>query len=308
MSLPGLLMAVLLGLAQDAAALPELHLTRLLDVEGPVLDVGLADVTGDGRSDVVLLRLEAVELYQFEENRPELSVRYRLDHLPQERIRTRDPRGRLTVADFNRDGRAEIFYRSFQRRPGEILAWTGSELRPVRRFERVPLCVVRMAGRPLILFGQPEAGTNYFQPRPELCDINEPRGRRIEITAAFWDLRCLQPEGAEAPWMLWVDREARLHRGETDEPLADVESGMGMAPADLDGDGQPEYVLSDPVWPGAADALVVRFSTERQWSSRDIPGSIRAVSAEDGKAGASRVLVLSCELAADRCRVFLLER
>ncbi len=311
MSLVGYLGMIALGLAQALPGAPgaELHLGRLLELDGVVLDVGMGDVTGDGRSDLVLLRHDAVELYQFEENGPELSVRYGLSHLPQERIRTRDARGRLVVEDFNRDGRAEIFYRVFHRRPGEVLSWTGSDLRAVRNFERVPLCVIRMAGRPLVLFGQAEPGTNYFMPAPELCDINEPHGRSVEITSAFWDLRCLQPEGAEAPWMLWVDRQARLHRGESDEPLEpELLSGVAMTPADLDGDGQPEYVLSDAVWPGQADAVRVHFAPESSWNSRDMVGSIRAMASEGGRRGASRVVLLSCERAVERCRVYLLER
>lgn len=307
MNLAGVLGAIALGLA--AAPSGEAHLGRLLELDGVVLDVGMGDVTGDGRADLVLLRIDSVELYQFEANQLELSVRYPLSHLPQERIRTRDVRGRLVIADFNRDGRAEIFYRVLNRRPGEILSWTGTELRSVRNIERVPLCVFRMAGRPLVLFGQVEPGANYFLPSPELCDINEPHGRPIDISAAFWDLRCLQPEGAEAPWVLWVDREARLHRGESEEPLEpELRSGVGMTPADLDGDGQPEYVLSDPVWPGQADSVRVHSAPESTWSSRDIAGSILAMAAEGGRRGASRVLLLSCDRAVDRCWVYLLER
>ena len=309
MNLVRYLGAIALGQVLSGAPSGELHLTRLLELDGVVLDVGMGDVTGDGRSDVVLLRLDAVELYQFEDSQAELSVRYRLSHLPQERIRTREARGRLVVEDFNRDGRAEIFYRVLHRRPGEVLAWTGTDLRAVRNIERVPLCVIRMASRPLVLFGQAEPGTNYFMPAPDLCDINEPHGRSVEITSPFWDLRCLQPEGAEAPWMLWVDRQARLHRGESDEPLEpELLSGVGMTPADLDGDGQPEYVLSAPVWPGQADAVRVHITPESSWTSRDIVGSIRAMAAEGGRRGAARVLLLSCERAAERCRIYLLER
>jgi len=300
---------VTLAQALAASSSAPLHLGRLLELDGGVLDVGLGDVTGDGRSDVVLLRTDAVELYELPEEGIELAVRYRLDHLPQERIRTRDPRGRMVVADFNRDGRAEIFFRVFHRRPGEVLAWTGADLCSIRRFEGVPLCVLRMAGRPLVLFGRAEPGTNLLGPAPQLCDINEPSGRPLDISSTFWDLRCHQPEGSEAPWMLWVDREARLHRGESDAPLEpELFSGMAMTPADVDGDGQPEYVLSEPAWPGEPDAVRVWYAPDRVWTASNGLTSLRAASVEQGRAGASRVMLLSCDGAPERCRVHLLER
>lgn len=302
--------SLLLGKSRAPPALGSWHLDEVLYLPDRVLDLGLGDLDGDGIAELVLLFDEAIEVYGFENAKPRRLARYGLDQVPREPIRGRDPAGSLLVVDFNRDGRYEVFYRHFNRRWGEVLTWNGARLVPVRRLGKVPLCQFRLGGRPVVLYGQPQPGTNQYQPEVELADMNASAGQVHALARPFVTLRCFQHLDA-APWIVVVDSAGDLVRlGNDWRPESTLRGvGAGAGVMDLDLDGLPDLVLSEPAWPGEPDGLRVVSKGEVVWRSGDVVGGVLAVAAGDMRStGKVEAVLAAVEASGRSSRVYLLGR
>jgi hypothetical protein len=211
------------------------------------------------------------------------------------------------VVDFNSDGRAEVFYKLFNKRFGEVLLWTGARMRSLRKLERIPLCVFRKNKRAKVVYGIPQPGTNHFKPEIELADINRATGRKIDLPYSLSALRCWQSKEEETPWIVAVDRQGRMLRLDQGWKVRQLpwDAGAGFGVTDFDSDGQPELVLSEPVWPGEPDSVRVIESSEVVWQTREVLGGVTAVAS--GAIGDTfKAIVLAAEPSASR--IYLVER
>jgi hypothetical protein len=302
--------AVLMGTARAPPALGRWNLAELLSVPGRILDVGLGELDGRPGLELAVLLDAAIEVYTIGERGPRRLVRHSLADLPAARTRTRDPAGSLLVVDFNRDGRFEIFYKHFNHSHGQVLRFTGVKLVPIRELEAVPLCVLQLAGRPTILSGRIDAGTNRYRPELELIDINASSGERVDLGTPLQSVRCWQPPD-RPPVAAAVDIEGRLQRLNAEWQVTDrmTGSGAGAAPVDLDLDGRPELVLSESVWPGEPDGLRVFAGEELVWRTEQVVGNIVAVAGSPPLAEEKPLAaVATVESSEGPSRVYLLGR
>lgn len=283
----------------------------VLVVPRHVLDVGIGDLDGDGEQELILLHELGLEAYSLRENPPRRLTVYDFSHIPQAEYRLRDPQGSLVVFDFNADGRSELFIRILDRRFSEILSWSGERLVSLREIDQVALCVYRQAGRPMIVYGEPEAGTNRFLAKLEIADVNQSVGRKLNLPRPFYDLRCIQTNNKDAPWISFVDDEGnyyQIHDGS--EPRVVLRGvGDGFDLADLDGDGHHELIVSDAVWPGQPDRIRVFSDQEVIWEIKDIPGSVVAIAGqaiEDNNN--NRVVVVVLDPSETISKIYLLQK
>ncbi|HOX46783.1 MAG TPA: hypothetical protein PK668_24515 [Myxococcota bacterium] len=305
---------LLLGLTRAPPPLGSWHLEEVLVVPRRILDAGLGDLDGVSGGELVVLYEDALEVFSLQTGRARRLTTYGLGGVPAEPVRTRDPSGSLVVVDFNRDGRYEVLFKLFGRRWGELLTWSGAKLVPIRRLARLPLCLVQLERRPTLLTAVPEAGTNRLAPELELADINSEAGRALTLPGPFVALRCHQAEDGSLTIALVDGARAvqRLSLGGQLEPVT-ADAGAGMALVDLDMDGDPESVLSEPVWPGEPDGVrvlaSVRGGGQPLWRSRDIIGSIVAISGGDPRGdGKQQAVLVSVEPGGQASRVYLLGR
>jgi hypothetical protein len=302
---------LLLGKSRAPPPLGKWRLQELLYVKDRILDVGMGDLDGQVGAELVLLYEEAIEIYTLREDQPRRLIRHKLGHLPEAKIRSRDPAGNLLVVDFNRDGQSEIFYKQFGRRVGEILSWSGSRLRSIRKMTRVPLCVYRKGRRAQVIYGTSEPGTNHYSRDIEVADINQSTGKKVTMPGSFSTFRCWQSKSGGAPWIVMVDLKGRLQRLDTEwnaqQIQLDVGAGAGLI--DLDGDGGPELVLSDPVWPGEPDGVRVISRSDLIWQTGEIVGGVVAVAGGDLEGlGKYQAVLVAVEPGDSASRIYLMGR
>jgi len=306
---------LLLGKSRAPPPLKSWHLSELLYVPRRVLDLGFGDLDGDQNSELVLLYSDAIEVYSLKDiaagGPPRRLATHSLAHLPEAEVRVRDPVGSLVVADFNSDGRFEVFYKLFNRRVGEILSWGGSDLRPIRQLKKVPLCVYRYNKRARILYAEPDPGTNHYLSQVEVADINRSSGTTYSLPGAFLTLRCWQSAPQQAPWMVAVDRAGQVFRLDAAFKARQLQerAGAGSAVVDLEGDAGAELVLSDLVWPGEADGLRVVAKNEVLWQTREVVGNVVAVAGGVFRIGGpTQALLAAVEPGESASRIYLLGR
>ena len=302
---------ILLGKSRISVAPDHWRLREVLFVHGTVLDLGVGNLDGEGPAELVVLFSDKIEVYTWAAGKPRRLLARDLSRLPEAGVRVRDPVGSLVVADFNADGRAEIFYRLFNLNQGEILSLTGTSLRSVRSLKKVPLCVFRSRQRAQILFGLPDPGTNRYLPQLELTDINRSSGSLFELPSTFVTLRCWQSTNQKTLRSVVVDSQSNLSSlGPAFQPQvlqADVGAGSGLA--DLDGDQEPEWVLSDSVWPGEQDSIRVLSAGELQWQTQEVQGSVVAISGGDWiGAGKQQAVIAATGQQETGSRIYLLQK
>jgi hypothetical protein len=306
---------LLLGKSRAPPPLKSWHLSELLYVPRRVLDLGFGDLDGDENSELVLLYRDAIEVYSLKDiaagGPPRRLTTHGLAHLPEAKVRVRDQVGSLVVADFNSDGRSEVFYKLFDRRVGQVLTWRGNDLRPIRQLEKVPLCVYRHKKRARILYGQPDPGTNHYLSQVEVADINRSSGTTHTLPGAFLTLRCWQSSPEQAPWVVVVDRMGRMSRlnAAFKARLLQERVGAGAGVVNLDRDAAPELVVSDQVWPGEADGIRVIAHKEVLWQTREVVGNVVAVAGGVFRAGGqTQALLAAVEPGESASRIYLLGR
>jgi len=287
---------LLLGKSRAPPPLAGWNMREFLYLPRRVLDAGVGELDKKPGVEIAVLYDDAIEVFTMRGGNPERLTTYSVGRLPEAEIKTRDPTGSLLVADFNRDGQSEIFYKLFNRRYGQILALSNSGMWELRKLDRVPLCVLRRFKRAKILYGIPEPGTNKFTASVELVDINKSSGRHFELPGPFSSLRCWQPEDGGPAWIVISDLEGKIYRlqynGEVDLLLDS--SGAESCAVDLNRDGGMEIVASDQVWPGEDDSVRVFVGSEIAWQSRNLIGSVVAIAPGrlDAEAGVQALLVV----------------
>lgn len=114
------------------------------------IGLALADTTGDGLSETVLIGKNRVAVYRFHEGRfAALADIARPGHLKQVWV---------DAADINGNGRAEIFVSTVNANGGKmesfVLEWNGKEYAPIAENQRWYFRVLDVPGRGRVLFGQ----------------------------------------------------------------------------------------------------------------------------------------------------------
>ncbi len=300
---------VLLGKSRTPGPLGAWRIKELVYLPGRIVDAGAGEIDGTPGGELALLFEDSVVLYSMRRGRLKRLATYELGRLPEAAIHTRDPAGSLLVADFNRDGQAEIFYQLFNNKRGEILSWTGAGLRSLRKLEKVPLCVFHRGKRPKVVYGSPEAGTNRYLPRVEIADINQSGGRAIDLPGPFVTLRCWQSADSGIPWIVFVDLNSRLSRLNLKGGAQELceNAGAGSTVVDLDRDDTPELVVSETVLPGEQDGVRIVADGNVVWQSRDVVGGILAVAGgEIDETGKVQALLIAVEKGGTGSRVYLL--
>ncbi len=285
------------------------RLTQLLYLPKRILDIGEGDLDGDGTQELVLLLDDSLEIYAIAHGdlAPRHIAEYNLNLIPEAKVLSRDPVGTLLVADFNHDGKAEIFFNYFNRRYGQILSWTGAKLVALRRLEKNPLCLLRLGSRPVLVYGKGVVGKNYFAREIELADINSSRGKVHELPTPFSTLRCWQNDSGTSKIVV-IDNSGNLTQfsiGWVTE-VTRPNCGVGSALADMDGDGVAELIVSDSVLPGEADSVKVISKGEVAFNSKDVLGGVMAITpVEYPETGA---LIVTLNRADNTSRVYMLGR
>jgi hypothetical protein len=257
------------------------HFVEVFSVPERLLDLGIGDVDGQGTVEFILLSEDRLDLFAIEGgNAKRIATRWARD-LPKERHNVRNPAGKVVVADFNLDGRSEVFYKWFDRRQGEILAWNGSTLQPVRSLNQVPLCVYRKEKRPMVVYGMQEVGTNRYLPRVDVSDINDPSGNKKLLPEFYTNLQCWQSQPDGVVFGMMVSARGELFSWDMRGPATFVMSRVGDAAAvcDFEQDGKPDYVITDRVL--ARDRIRVVSGVGVQWQSEEWGGMVSAVTVGD---------------------------
>ena len=114
------------------------------------IGLALADTTGDGLSETVVIGKNRVAVYRFQEGRfATLADIARPGHLKQVWV---------DAADINGNGRAEIFVSAINANGGKmesfVLEWNGKDYAPIAENERTYFRVISVPGRGQVLFGQ----------------------------------------------------------------------------------------------------------------------------------------------------------
>ena len=244
-----------LGRAARAPGAPFARVRRLASLPGRVLALAVGDLPEAG-GPAIAVALADADLVLSARGAP--IARRTLDASARQPIRAP---GAATAIGALGPGRLAVAHAGA---PGaDVLAVRGDRLEPVGRLEAAPLC----AGDGGPLFGAFVPGTGMLAdalaPRPDA--IPAPRSPR-----ALYGVACAPQSGPVAFAALGADLKVELLGADLRPATstATLQTGTAFALADLDGDGVPELVASDPaptssdhvrvlsLQPGAAPLLV----------------------------------------------------
>ncbi|MFH2008272.1 MAG: VCBS repeat-containing protein [bacterium] len=260
--------------------------------------VALGDVDGDGRSELVLLRPDALEIRRW-------SVVYqRFDSVatvaftgPLAQVKPRFVVGALAVGDLDGDRREDILARSSDRATAVLVSYKRGVYAVRRRLGGYPLGIARLGGQPRVAVGYPMPGRAELNGRAVSW---QPAYRaRMTMPMVYHNLRLARTKlarGASGHVYAVVDDKAQLTvrhlpGGRLIQRLNGV--GRALALSDLTGDGRPELITSTPKAFGSSDALEVRRlgQAARVCRVAGFDGSVTAVTAGDVRLDGVRRIV-----------------
>jgi len=225
--------------------------------------VALGDVDGDARTELILLRADAVEIRRWNK------VYNRFDQVatvpfsgPLASVRPRFIMGSVIVGDLDGDRKADILARISERRTAVQISYKRGRFSIQRRFGGYPMAMATMGGKTTLAIGYPLTGRAEYSGRGLGW---KPRVRvRMLMPRVFHNFK-LAPFGPLRPKSGYVygvvDSASkltlrRLPGGQLQQRLNGV--GRAFALGDLDGDGRPEVVTTTVRSFGSSDAISVR--------------------------------------------------
>lgn len=295
-------------LGNSSARQADWSIREVMRLDSVVLDVACGQLDGTGNDEVVLLLPGAVVVYSWRNDTLVPLARHSLASLPDAREPTRVPTGNLLLADYNDDGRDDLFVRSFNKQQGELLSFSGVELRSWRRLEGVPLCLWRRAGRPVILLGSTEPGSNRLQSRYQLVDINASSGPVKTLAGNPLRLRCYRSAtGREL--LAWVGKRGLFHLEELDAGEVWRLEGVGSSFALLAATPANRQLLHSRAVFSGPDRMVVEGPAGQLWQSDTLDVLLLSMTRRQCRSGSAKGWWLAGRLAdGSGSRLFLLTR
>lgn len=260
-----------------------------IDLGAPLLALAADDVDGDGVAELIAVSETELVVVRYAK-RGEATVVARVD-LPGDRATTRprDPVGTVVVTDAG--GAKHIWARSSTLSRGARFELAEGVLTEVGTFDDFALCDET--------FGALSRGRNYF----EASDVRWPEGAaQPPIARQFYAVQCrsdiVDANGCPTNVMAVAAVEGKLSvRADSTCPAsAKIEpmttsvdreldsTGVAVAVADIDNDGDVEVVTSGETAPGDPDSVTVYGWTgerRRQLFKRDFMGGVAGIAAAD---------------------------
>lgn len=250
--------------------------------------VALGDVDGDARTELVLLRKDAVEIRRWSK------VYQRFDLVatvpftgPLASVRPRFTMGSVVVKDLDGDRKDDILVRISERRMAVQISYKGGRFAIRRRFGGYPLAMARFGRKMSVAVGYPLTGRAEYSGRGLGW---KPRVRaRMLMPAVFHNFKLATYRMAlkKRGYVYGVVDSAskltlrRLPGGKLVQRWNGV--GRAFALGDLDRDGRPEVVTSTVRSFGSSDAITVRRLGKRKRLCRvaGFEGSVTALAVGD---------------------------
>lgn len=253
-----------------------------------VLAIATGDLDGDGRSELVVLRPNVVEVMHVVQGhvRVKASLNVIAPYAP---VMSRRHMGSLQVVDADGDGRAEIYLKTNTFESGFVVTFDGKKLVQGPKMAGYPLSVEK-ATPPAAVLGQTAVGRDYFAPLL-LSGLPSPeqhpsKPHLAKQSVAFYDLKRLtiRTKNGATRWSALVDLTGRisLHRDLLGTEVAAQRSvGHAFDLLDLDDDGIVELALSSGSESRTEDTVALyKLSGARLvrvWQSAKLEGRITAI-------------------------------
>jgi FG-GAP-like repeat len=255
-----------------------------------VLALAVGDLDGDGRSELVLLRPEILEVLRYKGGQAgfDLVASIRVTP-PSAPLRPRRAIGALVVADLDRDGKAEVLARSSTMKQGAAFGLRGKVLQRLKDLPGFPLAARPGRPGPELLLTQALAGLDLF-------DVTSLSGalaatmpqELIKALPSFYTMRVAAiAKRGRAPLRFAgaVDSGGalRVFAWGATTPLVTLSSvGIAFELADLDDDGQLEVVTTAADIAGEKDQITVSTAQAGKgarlvWRSADLQGAVVAL-------------------------------
>jgi len=235
------------------------------------LDLAVADLDGDDRSEVALLRRGALEVARLERDVVTVDARLRLDSLAPAPTRARDPVGTVVVGPRREDGARPIALRTSDHDRGLVALFDGSTLTPQGEVTDYP---VRW-GRDGLECAAVRPGRNAFETVPAMCQSVESAGA-VSPYQGIDEEQIVRPRGPPGVASATALADGRVLLRWNDRPAATIRPfGTAVAVTDLDDDGVAEVLLSSDRDPGEGDELtIVSLAPEAGELGRRVLGAV----------------------------------
>lgn len=254
----------------------------------PVVALGVGDLEGDGRNELVALEPDRAQVLRFR-GRSAGFVSLHVTALapPWAPLRPRRPVGALVVADLDRNNKAELLIRTSEMEQGAVYRLEGKQLAPSSQLAGYPFAVQGSGKQARQLECQAVAGQDLFDTGTLAGTL---KVGPHTLPQAFYGLaiastsrRAKQP----ATYLAVVDDRGKLQlylEGKPDPVVVIDRVGVAFDLLDLDDDGAMDVVTTGGEDPGAGKDRIVIYRIDpgtvvprTLWRSASLEGLVTAL-------------------------------